>query len=141
MHYTTMYRSKKNSLFHLMFKSTLKRPNSLPSASGFLFSLPCQQWSSEDKELLVKMGKIAFDMLERNTGVFTEEDINECGLSLTEVTVFSGICTELPTVPSEETRKFCFIHFTFQVKHYCLLRYGYQRCFYKNLLTSSASLI
>uniref|UniRef100_UPI0037E95FE4 NACHT, LRR and PYD domains-containing protein 6 isoform X2 n=1 Tax=Semicossyphus pulcher TaxID=241346 RepID=UPI0037E95FE4 len=42
------------------------------------------KWSSEDKSLLTKMGKMAFKMLERNTSVFFEDDVKECGLKLTE---------------------------------------------------------
>lgn len=61
------------------------------------------------------MGDMAFRMLERNTNVFFEEEVTECGLNLKEVTVFSGLCTELPSAPSGR-RTFCFIHFTFQVK-------------------------
>lgn len=59
---------------------------------------------------------MAFKMLERNTSVFFEEDVKECGLKLTEVTVFSGLCTELPIAASDGRRTFCFIHFTVQVK-------------------------
>lgn len=61
------------------------------------------------------MGNMAFRMLKRNANVFFEEEVTECGLNLKEVTVFSGLCTELPSAPSRR-RTFCFIHFTFQVK-------------------------
>ncbi|XP_047450876.1 protein NLRC3 isoform X2 [Mugil cephalus] len=71
------------------------------------------KWSSEDKKLVTEMAKMAFKMLENNTSVFFEEDVKEAGLNLTEVTVQSGMCTELPTLPGGR-RKFCFIHFTFQ---------------------------
>ncbi|XP_034404148.1 NACHT, LRR and PYD domains-containing protein 3 [Cyclopterus lumpus] len=71
------------------------------------------KWSSDEKNLLTKMGKMAFKMLERNTSVFFEEDVKECGLKLTEVTVFSGLSTELPAAASGK-RTFCFIHFSFQ---------------------------
>lgn len=72
------------------------------------------KWSSDDKQLLMKMGKMAFKMLEKNTSVFFEEDVKECDLKLTEVAVFSGLCTELPAAASAGRRTFCFIHFTFQ---------------------------
>lgn len=66
--------------------------------------------------MLMKMGKMAFKMLEKNTSLFFEEDLKEHGLKLTEVTVFSGLCTELPTATSTARRKFCFVHLTFQVR-------------------------
>ncbi|XP_056139491.1 NLR family CARD domain-containing protein 3 [Lampris incognitus] len=71
------------------------------------------KWSDEDRCILTKMGKMALKMLEKNTNVFSEEDVEEVGLGLKEVTVFSGLCTELPTVASHQ-REFCFIHFTYQ---------------------------
>lgn len=72
------------------------------------------KWSNDDKQQLTKMGKLAFKMLERNTSVFSEEDVKEAGLDLMEVTVFSGLCTELPRATSSGGRTFCFIHFSFQ---------------------------
>ncbi|XP_071351780.1 protein NLRC3 [Trachinotus anak] len=72
------------------------------------------KWSNDDKLLLTKMGKMALKMLEKKTSVFFEEDVKECGLSLAEVTVFSGQCTELPAAASNGRRTFCFIHVTFQ---------------------------
>uniref|UniRef100_A0A1A8QSB7 Pyrin domain-containing protein n=1 Tax=Nothobranchius rachovii TaxID=451742 RepID=A0A1A8QSB7_9TELE len=71
------------------------------------------KWTDTEKKLLTKMAKLAFKMLERNTSVFYEEEVKELGLSLTEVVVFSGLCTEIcPPVPGRRT--FCFIHYTFQ---------------------------
>lgn len=72
------------------------------------------KWSDDEKNLVTKMGKMAFKMLEKNKSVFFEEDVKEHGLKLTEVTVFSGMCTELPAAASDGRRTFCFIHFTFQ---------------------------
>ncbi|KAM9359124.1 protein NLRC3 [Symphorus nematophorus] len=70
------------------------------------------KWSNDDKNQLIKMGKMAFKMLERDVSVFFEGDLKEYGLKLTEVTVWSGLCTELPNVDGK--RVFCFVHFTIQ---------------------------
>ncbi|XP_076002194.1 NLR family CARD domain-containing protein 3 [Genypterus blacodes] len=72
------------------------------------------KWSSKDKDMLMQMGKMALMMLEKNSSVFFEEDLKEQGLKLTEVTVFSGLCTELPAATSTARRTFCFIHLTYQ---------------------------
>ncbi|XP_029373622.1 protein NLRC3-like [Echeneis naucrates] len=72
------------------------------------------KWSNDDKQMLAKIGKMAFKMLEKKTSVFFEEDVMECDLNLTEVTVFSGLCTELPAAASNGRRTFCFMHITFQ---------------------------
>lgn len=75
-------------------------------------------WSTGTKLVLKKMGKLAFNMLRRNSNVFFEEDMMECDLNLLEATVFSGLCTELPAAPSRGQRKFCYVHFTLQVKQH-----------------------
>lgn len=70
------------------------------------------KWGDEDKQLVIKVGKMALKMLERNASVFYEDDLKEYSLNVQDVTVFMGIVTELPT--SSQRRTFCFIHFTFQ---------------------------
>lgn len=65
----------------------------------------------------MKIGKLAFRMLERNCSVFCEADVKECGLKTPDVAVFSGLCTELPVAAAANRgRSFCFVHFTYQVK-------------------------
>lgn len=73
------------------------------------------RWSDAEQSLVTKMGLMAFKMLESNTNVFFEKDVQDCGLNLREVAVWSGLCTELPAAtaaPGE--RRFCFIHLTVQ---------------------------
>ncbi|XP_068565570.1 protein NLRC3 [Cebidichthys violaceus] len=72
------------------------------------------KWTTDEKNQLNKIGKMALKMLERNTGVFFEEDVKEFGLKVTDVTVFSGLCAELPTAASGSKRTYCFLHFSFQ---------------------------
>ncbi|KAJ4935374.1 hypothetical protein JOQ06_016910 [Pogonophryne albipinna] len=69
------------------------------------------KWSPEDKHVATKIGKMAFKMLEKDISVFCEEDVKEYGVSFTEVTLLSGLCTELP---SSDVKRFCFIHFSVQ---------------------------
>ncbi|XP_053177446.1 protein NLRC3 [Scomber japonicus] len=71
------------------------------------------RWTDEDKSLLTRMGKMALKMLEKNTSVFYEEDVKEFGLKLMEVTVLSGLCTEIPNTANSK-RAFSFIHVTLQ---------------------------
>lgn len=44
--------------------------------------------------------------------------MSECDLNWLEATVFSGMCTELPAASSRGQRKFCYVHFTLQVKQH-----------------------
>ncbi|KAG7226029.1 hypothetical protein INR49_018639 [Caranx melampygus] len=94
------------------------------------------KWSENDKTLVTKMGKMAFKMLEKKTRLFFEEDVKECGLKLTEVTVWSGLCTELPAAASNGRRKFCFIHVTFQEFMAALYVFVMFRSEAKNVLDS-----
>ncbi|XP_037631970.1 NLR family CARD domain-containing protein 3 [Sebastes umbrosus] len=95
------------------------------------------KWSNDDKHLLTKMGKMAFKMLEKNTSVFFEEDVKENSLKVTEVTVWSGLCTELPAAASDGRRTFCFIHFSFQEFMAALYVFTVFRTESKNVLDSA----
>lgn len=65
---------------------------------------------------------MAFNMLERRSSGFSEADLAEFGLGLQEVTVFSGLCTELlPSATTSRGRRFCFQDYTIQVKLILLL--------------------
>ncbi|CAJ1065642.1 nuclear mitotic apparatus protein 1-like [Xyrichtys novacula] len=99
------------------------------------------KWSSDDRNQLSNIGKMAFKMLERRTTEFSEEDVKECGLKLTEVTVFSGLCTELPTAASDGRRRFCFVHPTIQDFMAALYVFMMFRTESKNVLDSRASKI
>ncbi|TWW77438.1 Nuclear mitotic apparatus protein 1 [Takifugu flavidus] len=93
-------------------------------------------WSNEIKLKLIKMGRLAFHMLQRNSYIFSEEDVMECGLNLIEVTVFSGLCTELPTASSRGRRNFCYVHLTFQEFMAALYVFTMFRSESKNVLDS-----
>nr|XP_020497426.1 NACHT, LRR and PYD domains-containing protein 6-like isoform X1 [Labrus bergylta] len=95
------------------------------------------KWFDEDRNMLKKIGKMAFKMLERNTSVFFEEDVQECDLKLMEVTVFSGLCAELPTAASDGRRTYCFIHLTFQEFMAALYVFTMFRTESKNILESA----
>lgn len=75
-------------------------------------------WSTEIKLVLKKMGKLAFNLLQRNSHVFLEEDLRECELNFLEAAVFSGMCTELPPASPGGRRRFCYVHATLQVKQH-----------------------
>ncbi|CAF87557.1 unnamed protein product [Tetraodon nigroviridis] len=48
-----------------------------------------------DKEVLLKLGQLAFEHLENGNIMFYPEDLERCGLDVSEVSVFSGVCTEI----------------------------------------------
>ncbi|XP_054885013.1 protein NLRC3 [Poeciliopsis prolifica] len=73
-----------------------------------------EKWTDVEVNLLRMLGKMSFKMLEKNTNVFTEEDVKDVSLELNEVVVFSGLCTELVPTFITGKRTFCFSHYTIQ---------------------------
>uniref|UniRef100_A0A3P9HEV0 NACHT domain-containing protein n=1 Tax=Oryzias latipes TaxID=8090 RepID=A0A3P9HEV0_ORYLA len=47
-----------------------------------------------DREVLLKLGRLALENLEKGN-MFYQEDLQQCGLNVTEASVFSGVCTEI----------------------------------------------
>ncbi|XP_037402046.1 protein NLRC5-like isoform X3 [Pygocentrus nattereri] len=47
-----------------------------------------------DKEGILALGKLAFQHLEKNNLIFYSEDLRECGIEISETSVYSGVCTQ-----------------------------------------------
>uniref|UniRef100_A0A3Q4G6K4 NACHT domain-containing protein n=1 Tax=Neolamprologus brichardi TaxID=32507 RepID=A0A3Q4G6K4_NEOBR len=54
-----------------------------------------QELTDADKEVLLKLGKLAFENLKKRNIIFYQEDLEKCGLDLTEASVNSGVFTEI----------------------------------------------
>ncbi|XP_062395943.1 NACHT, LRR and PYD domains-containing protein 3-like isoform X2 [Sardina pilchardus] len=69
-----------------------------------------------DEEVIFKLGKLAFQQLEKGNLIFYEEDLRECGIDITEASVYSGVCTQIfreePRLYHKEL--FSFVHLTIQ---------------------------
>ncbi|XP_067084495.1 NACHT, LRR and PYD domains-containing protein 12-like isoform X8 [Osmerus mordax] len=69
-----------------------------------------------DQDVLLKLGKLAFEHLEKGNLLFYQEDLEECGLHVQEASVYSGVCT---AIFKEEAVLFqrmvyCFVHLSIQ---------------------------
>uniref|UniRef100_UPI0037E8A578 NACHT, LRR and PYD domains-containing protein 12-like isoform X1 n=1 Tax=Semicossyphus pulcher TaxID=241346 RepID=UPI0037E8A578 len=75
-----------------------------------------QELTEADRELLLKLGRLAFEHLEKGNIMFYQEDLEQCGLNVTEASVYSGVCTEIfkrECVIFQKT-VYCFVHLSVQ---------------------------
>ncbi|CAG06066.1 unnamed protein product [Tetraodon nigroviridis] len=75
-----------------------------------------QELAESDRGHLVKLGRLAFESLEKGNVAFYQEDLEQCGLDAQEVLVYSGVCTEVFKEESVIFQKsvYCFVHLSVQ---------------------------
>uniref|UniRef100_A0A3Q4HGL7 NACHT domain-containing protein n=1 Tax=Neolamprologus brichardi TaxID=32507 RepID=A0A3Q4HGL7_NEOBR len=75
-----------------------------------------QELMQADRDVLLKLGRLAFEHLEKGNILFYQEDLEQCGLNVTEASVYSGICTEIFKRECAIFQKpvYCFVHLSIQ---------------------------
>ncbi|XP_036958261.1 NLR family CARD domain-containing protein 3-like isoform X2 [Acanthopagrus latus] len=75
-----------------------------------------QELTEADREVLLKLGRLAFEHLETGNIMFYQEDLERCGLNVAEASVYSGVCTEIFRRESVIFQKavYCFVHLSVQ---------------------------
>ncbi|XP_053179070.1 protein NLRC3-like, partial [Scomber japonicus] len=75
-----------------------------------------QELTEADRNLLLKLGRLAFEQLEKGNIMFYQEDLKQCGLDVTEASVLSGVCTQIFKRESVIFQKtvYSFVHLSVQ---------------------------
>ncbi|KAM9306467.1 NACHT, LRR and PYD domains-containing protein 12-like isoform 7-T10 [Pholidichthys leucotaenia] len=75
-----------------------------------------QELTKADRKVLLKLGRLAFEHLEKGNIMFYQEDLEQCGLDVTEALVYSGVCTQIFRRECAIFQKpvYCFVHLSVQ---------------------------
>ncbi|XP_030215056.1 protein NLRC3-like [Gadus morhua] len=73
-------------------------------------------WSSESRKIIVSLGKLAFNQLEKGNLIFYEADLAECDINIKSASEYTGVFTQIfkEEFGLYQGRVFCFVHLSIQ---------------------------
>ncbi|XP_052392650.1 protein NLRC3-like [Carassius gibelio] len=85
-----------------------------------------------DEDMILKLGKVAFQQLLKGNVIFYEEDLRECDIAVTEALVYSGLCSQIfrEDIGLYQGKVFCFVHLS--VEEHLAALYMHLSCINNN---------
>ncbi|KAM9332395.1 NACHT, LRR and PYD domains-containing protein 12-like [Pholidichthys leucotaenia] len=97
---------------HFILVQTKRKKNKYPEGH----ETSPQGLTEDDRKVLLMLGRLAFEHLEKGNIMFYEEDLEQCGLDVTDASVYSGVCTQIFRRECVMFQKpvYCFVHLSVQ---------------------------
>ncbi|XP_044045242.1 protein NLRC3-like [Siniperca chuatsi] len=73
-------------------------------------------WNKKSRKMIVSLGKLAFEQLQKGNLIFYEADLTKCGIDIRAASVYAGVFTQIFIEESGlyQDKVFCFIHLSVQ---------------------------